>query len=98
MEVILTAILSEVASRSFSFLINKYMSGETRTESVDEMLQRLQLLLLRVRVILEEADGRSVTNQAMLQQLNILRKEMYRGYYVLDSFRGNQTRPKVTTT
>jgi hypothetical protein len=26
----------------------------------------------------------------MLQQLNILRKEMYRGYYVLDSFRGNQ--------
>jgi hypothetical protein len=98
MEVILTAILSEVASRSFSFLINKYMSGETRTESVDERLQRLQLLLLRVRVILEEADGRSVTNQAMLQQLNILRKEMYRGYYVLDSFRGNQTRPKVTTT
>jgi len=94
MEVILTAILSEVASRSFSFLINKYMSGETRTESVDERLQRLQLLLLRVRVILEEADGRSVTNQAMLQQLNILRKEMYRGYYVVDSFRGNQDKAK----
>ncbi|XP_066392345.1 uncharacterized protein [Miscanthus floridulus] len=71
-----------------------WWQGETRTESVDERLQRLQLLLLRVRVILEEADGRSVTNQAMLQQLNILRKEMYRGYYVLDSFRGNQDKAK----
>jgi hypothetical protein len=74
----------------FSFLIDKYMAEETTTESVDEMLQSLQLLLLRVRIILEEANGRSITSQAMLQQLNILRKEMYRGYYVLDSFRGNQ--------
>ncbi|XP_066382794.1 putative disease resistance protein RGA3 [Miscanthus floridulus] len=66
------------------------MAEETKTESVDEMLQTLQLLLLRVHVILEAADGRSITSQAMLQQLNILRKEMYRGYYVLDCFRGNQ--------
>jgi len=91
MEVILTAILGEVASRSFSFLIDKYMAEES-IESVDEMLQSLQLLLLRVRVILEEADGRSITSQAMLQQLNILRKEMHRDYYVLVSFRGNQAR------
>jgi len=70
------------------------MAEETKTESVDEMLQTLQLLLLRVHVILEAADGRSITSQAMLQQLNILRKEMYRGYYVLDSFRGNQDKAK----
>ena len=91
MEVILTAILGEVATRSFSFLIDKYMAEES-IESVDEMLQSLQLLLLRVRIILEEADGRSIISQAMLQQLNILRKEMHRDYYVLDSFRGNQAR------
>ncbi|KAG0543158.1 hypothetical protein BDA96_02G165900, partial [Sorghum bicolor] len=95
MEVILTAILGEVATRSFSFLIDKYMAEDPTTESVDEMLQSLQLLLLRVRVIMEEADGRSITSQAMLQQLNILRKEMYRGYYVLDCFRGNQDEAKA---
>ena len=66
------------------------MAEEITTESVDDMLQTLQLLLLRVHVILEAADGQSITSQAMLQQLNILRKEMYRGYYVLDCFRGNQ--------
>ncbi|CAL5075045.1 unnamed protein product [Urochloa decumbens] len=85
MEVIFCAVLGEVASRSFAFLIDKYLKEET----VDEMLS-LKLLLLRARVILEEADGRSITNQAMLQQLNMLRKEMYRGYYALDSFRGIQ--------
>jgi len=78
MEVILTAILGEVATRSFSFLIDKYMAEESTTESVDEMLQRLQLLLLRARVILEEAATEHPE------------KEMYRGYYVLGSFRGNQ--------
>ncbi|CAL5080705.1 unnamed protein product [Urochloa decumbens] len=85
MEVIFGAVLGEVASRSFAFLIDKYLKEET----VDEMLS-LKLLLLRARVILEEADGQSITNQAMLQQLNMLRKEMYRGYYALDSFRGIQ--------
>uniref|UniRef100_A0A0E0AF86 NB-ARC domain-containing protein n=1 Tax=Oryza glumipatula TaxID=40148 RepID=A0A0E0AF86_9ORYZ len=51
------------------------------------MEERLQRLLLRVRIIVEEADERIITNQVMLQQLNILRKEMYRGYFTLDIFR-----------
>ncbi|KAF0926890.1 hypothetical protein E2562_027744 [Oryza meyeriana var. granulata] len=51
------------------------------------MEERLQRLLLRVRIIVEEADERLITNQAMLKKLNILRKEMYRGYYTLDRFR-----------
>ncbi|XP_052163777.1 disease resistance protein RGA2-like [Oryza glaberrima] len=57
----------------------------TMTESAME--ERLQRLLLRVRIIVEEADERIITNQVMLQQLNILRKEMYRGYFTLDIFR-----------
>ncbi|CAL5092070.1 unnamed protein product [Urochloa decumbens] len=50
-------------------------------------MQRLQWMLLRVRrLTVEEAEGRCVSNQAMLQQLNILRKVMYKGYYMLDTF------------
>ncbi|KAF8731406.1 hypothetical protein HU200_016467 [Digitaria exilis] len=45
------------------------------------------MVLLRARVIIEEAMGRQITNQAMLQQLDILSDTMYRGYYLLDTFR-----------
>uniref|UniRef100_A0A0E0E6Y5 NB-ARC domain-containing protein n=1 Tax=Oryza meridionalis TaxID=40149 RepID=A0A0E0E6Y5_9ORYZ len=82
METFLSAILGDLASRSISFLINK--SSKPTALTVEERLQRL---LLRARIILEEADERLITNQSMLQQLNILRKEMYRGYYTLDRFR-----------
>ena len=82
METFLSAILSDLATRSISFLINKCMK---QTESAME--ERLQRLLLRVLIIVEEADERIITNQVMLQQLNILRKEMYRGYFTLDIFR-----------
>uniref|UniRef100_K3ZFL7 Uncharacterized protein n=1 Tax=Setaria italica TaxID=4555 RepID=K3ZFL7_SETIT len=33
-----------------------------------------------------QRDGTLHTNQAMVEQLNILRKEVYRGYYTLDNF------------
>ncbi|TVU01602.1 hypothetical protein EJB05_52938, partial [Eragrostis curvula] len=54
---------------------------------MEERLHRLQKLLLRVRVIVEEAEERRIANQAMLHQLNMMRKEMYRGYYTLYSLR-----------
>ncbi|KAF2921200.1 putative disease resistance protein RGA3 isoform X2 [Oryza sativa Japonica Group] len=82
METFLSAILSDLTSRSISFLVNK--CSKPTTPTVEE---RLQQLLLRARVIVEEADERFITNQAMLQKLNILRKEMYRGYYTLICFR-----------
>uniref|UniRef100_J3KZR7 NB-ARC domain-containing protein n=1 Tax=Oryza brachyantha TaxID=4533 RepID=J3KZR7_ORYBR len=86
MEVIVSAILGELASRTISFLIDKY-SERVTTTTEEERLDNLQRLLLRVRIIVEDAEERHVTNQAMLHQLNILRKEMYRGYYTLDTFR-----------
>lgn len=57
------------------------------TTTEEERLDNLQRLLLRVRIIIEDAEERHVTNQDMLHQLNILRKEMYIGYYTLDTFR-----------
>ncbi|KAL6615957.1 hypothetical protein ACP70R_038227 [Stipagrostis hirtigluma subsp. patula] len=50
-------------------------------------LQRLERLLLRIDTIVEEAEGRHITNQAMLRRLDILRQGMYGGHYILDAFR-----------
>jgi len=70
------------------------MAEETKTESVDEMLQTLQLLLLRVHVILEAADGQSITSQAMLQQLNILKEGDVQGLLRPGLFQRKPSQPR----
>ena len=86
MAMFLSSILSELTSRSISFLIDKCLR-QTSPPTVEETLSNLQRLLLRVQVIVEEADERHISNQAMLRQLSQIRKEMYRGYHSLDTFR-----------
>ncbi|KAL6642508.1 hypothetical protein ACP70R_020689 [Stipagrostis hirtigluma subsp. patula] len=83
MEVAISAISGEIISRLVSFLIKKHRD---RT-CVEEKLQRLQNLLLRVHTVVEEAEGRYITNSHMLLQLRMLVYGMYRGYHVLDTFR-----------
>ncbi|XBI51218.1 hypothetical protein VPH35_033764 [Triticum aestivum] len=86
MEVIFSAAMGELVSRSISFLVERYLKQRTAATTEEERLHSLQRLLLRLHVVIEEADDRLITNQAMLQQLSILKKEMYRGYYTLDIF------------
>ncbi|TKW41336.1 hypothetical protein SEVIR_1G307450v4 [Setaria viridis] len=43
-------------------------------------------VLLRAQVIVDEAMGWHITNQAMLQELNVLRDAIHRGCYVSDNF------------
>lgn len=83
-DAIVSAIMGELANRSMSFLIDKCWKRTAPTE--EERLDSLRRLLLRVRAIVEEAERRHITNQATLQQLDMLRKEMYRGYHTLDMF------------
>ncbi|OEL32481.1 hypothetical protein BAE44_0006500 [Dichanthelium oligosanthes] len=83
-EVTLSVIMGELANRSVSFIINKWSKQMAPTNQV---VDRLQTLLLRIGAMVEEADGQRITNQAMLLQLSILRKELYKGYYTLDTFR-----------
>ncbi|CAO2199947.1 unnamed protein product [Urochloa humidicola] len=78
-----SAIRSDLVSRSLSFMIDRYR----KEPSVDHNLRRLHQLLLRIRTIVEEAEGRNVTNQGMIRQLKVLREEMFRGYCVLDAFK-----------
>ncbi|CAL4899401.1 unnamed protein product [Urochloa decumbens] len=101
MAMFLSSIFSELTSRSISFLIDK-CTRSTSPPAVEETLSNLQRFLLRVQVIVEEADERHISNQAMLRQLSQLRKEMYRGYHTLDTFRcrgaheENQVSPSFT--
>ncbi|XP_003561289.2 disease resistance protein RGA2-like [Brachypodium distachyon] len=65
-----------------SLFIDRYSKKQARTVEVN-----LESILLRAQVIIDEAEGRHITNQAMLRQLSKLRDAMYQGYYVLDTFR-----------
>jgi hypothetical protein len=82
MESFLSAILGELISRSMNFIINKWSKPLTL-----DMEESIQGALLQAQVIIEEAMGRHITNQAMLLQLGMLRDAMHRGYYTLDAFR-----------
>ena len=92
METVLSVILGEIAHRSISFLINKFSNEAAAALPPDENLRRV---LMRVHIVVEEAEGRQIRNQAMLQQLKILSATMYRGYYVLDTFRYRAYREEI---
>ena len=61
MDTILSAFLGELASRSINFFISK--PSKPKVLDVEDSLQRA---LLRAQVIIDEAAGRNITNQAML--------------------------------
>jgi hypothetical protein len=82
MEILLSAVLGELTTRCIHFFISKC----TKQPALD-VDDRLQRVLLRAQVIIEEAMVRQITNQAMLQQLDMLRDTIYRGCYLLDTFR-----------
>jgi len=82
MEMLFSAVLSEAITRSISFFIGKCTKLQGH-----EVEDRLRRVLLRAQVIINEAMARQITNQAMLQQLDMLRGAMQRGHYMLDTFR-----------
>ncbi|KAL6845635.1 hypothetical protein ACP4OV_025130 [Aristida adscensionis] len=75
MDILVSAAVSELISRSASFLLKKCWR---RQPGAEKNLQRLSRLLLRAHAIVEEAEGRRITNQAMLQQLKMLAEAFYR--------------------
>lgn len=91
MEVVVTAIIGDLAGRSISFLVDRYLMNRTAShtgsgdDDEDRLVDRLHRLLLRLHIIVEEAEQRRVTNHAMLRQLGALREEMYRGHHALDT-------------
>jgi hypothetical protein len=79
MDVLLSAILGELTTRSINFFISK-ISKPTVLDVEDHLCR----ILHRAQVIVDEAMGRRITNQALLQQLDMIRDATHRGYYMLD--------------
>ncbi|KAM0835545.1 hypothetical protein ACQ4PT_062868 [Festuca glaucescens] len=85
MEHAIYAVTGELVNRFVSFLANKYHSSRACSE--EKQLKRLEQLLLRVGMVIEEADSRYIANSCMLMQLKTLAAAMYRGHHVLDTIR-----------
>ncbi|KAF8674828.1 hypothetical protein HU200_047959 [Digitaria exilis] len=83
METAITAVAGELLSRFISFTINKFCSSYVCSEKEE----RLQHLLMRAHTVVEEADGRHISNSGMLMQLKVLSEAMYQGYHALDTLR-----------
>uniref|UniRef100_A0A453MSN0 Rx N-terminal domain-containing protein n=2 Tax=Aegilops tauschii subsp. strangulata TaxID=200361 RepID=A0A453MSN0_AEGTS len=81
MDILFSAIVGDLISRSASFVISRYFQQQHGT---DKIVQKLHRLLMRIDTVVE---GRRITNQGMLCQLKMLRQGMYRGHYMLDAFR-----------
>ncbi|CAL5077966.1 unnamed protein product [Urochloa decumbens] len=79
--------MGDITNRVVAFLMAKCSKVFTAPTTEGKGQSDLQQLLLRVRVIIEEAEGRHITNRMIAYQLNMLRKEMYRGYFTLDTLR-----------
>ncbi|EEC71401.1 hypothetical protein OsI_03557 [Oryza sativa Indica Group] len=87
MDTFFSAVLGDLLGRSISFIVDSYYQQH---QGVEENLQKLHHVLLRIQAIVEEASSRHITNQAMLLQLTMLSNMMYRGYYFLDNFSWEQ--------
>uniref|UniRef100_A0A8R7PL79 Rx N-terminal domain-containing protein n=1 Tax=Triticum urartu TaxID=4572 RepID=A0A8R7PL79_TRIUA len=85
MEVAMSAVAGELVSRFISLLMSKYHSSIHAQSKEQNLAKRLRHLLLRVGTVVEEADGRYITNFGMLAQLKMFSEAMYGGYRVLDT-------------
>ncbi|KAM0840891.1 hypothetical protein ACQ4PT_059372 [Festuca glaucescens] len=83
MEALISALLGDIVSRAISMVVEKCRKQTTAKED----LQRLRHLLLRMSAVVEEAEGRWVSNRGMIRQVSMMIKQMFRGYYLLDSFK-----------
>ncbi|CAN6299860.1 unnamed protein product [Urochloa humidicola] len=83
MDLAISAVASDLASRFITFLINRLSVSSCAEEKAD----RLQRLLQRVETVVEEAEARYITNSGMLSQLKMLEDAMYRSYHALHTFK-----------
>ncbi|KAM3223527.1 hypothetical protein ACQJBY_057094 [Aegilops geniculata] len=83
MEMVVSAIAGDLVNRFISFLIKKHESHA----NLEKKVERLQQLLRRVHMVVEEAEGRYITNSRMLLELKRLAEAMYQGYHILDTIK-----------
>ncbi|TVU26769.1 hypothetical protein EJB05_29330, partial [Eragrostis curvula] len=84
MDALISAIAGDLVSRFISFVAQSCCS---HTQDDDDNRRRLERVLLRMHTVVEEAEGRCITNRGMLLQLKMLAEGMYVGDYMLDKFK-----------
>jgi hypothetical protein len=64
MEALISAVLGDIISRAISAVVEKCREQTTAKDhtTTEEDLQRLHQLLIRISAVVEEAEGRRVTN------------------------------------
>ncbi|KAK3143630.1 hypothetical protein QOZ80_4AG0302820 [Eleusine coracana subsp. coracana] len=83
-EVVVPAALSEIVGRIFSCLIDNFPRPSS-AGARDAHRRRLERLLGNIGSVVEEAEGRHITNLHLLNQLKSLTDAMYRGRFALEA-------------
>ncbi|TVU11075.1 hypothetical protein EJB05_44638, partial [Eragrostis curvula] len=81
MEVLASAVVSEIVGRIFSCVIDNFR-GSCRAR--DAHRQRLEALLLDIGSKVEEAEGRHITNLRLLAQLKVVTGAVHGGRFALE--------------
>jgi hypothetical protein len=68
MDILFSAIVGDLVSKSASFVISKCFQQQP---GIDMTLQRLERVVMRIDTVVEEGEGRLITNQGMLRQLKL---------------------------
>ncbi|CAL5041037.1 unnamed protein product [Urochloa decumbens] len=82
-DVVVPAALSEILSRIFSFLFDN-LTTRPAPGARDAHRRRLEQLLGNIGSMVEEAEGRHITNHQLLSHLKALTAGMYRGRFALE--------------
>ncbi|CAL4892435.1 unnamed protein product [Urochloa decumbens] len=80
-DAIISAIIGDVVSRAISLLVGRF----SNQESTEDKLQMISHLLIRIHSVVQEAKGRQISNNGILQWLSELINSEYQGIYLLDS-------------
>ncbi|XP_066161246.1 uncharacterized protein [Oryza sativa Japonica Group] len=83
MEIMISAVAGDLISRFISSVAQNYRNHIRKEDD----RRRLERILLRMHCVVEEAEGRHITNQGMLLQLKGFIEGFYLGYYVLDKIK-----------
>ncbi|TKW22870.1 hypothetical protein SEVIR_4G256400v4 [Setaria viridis] len=81
-EVVVPAALSEILGRIFAFLFDSLPRPSPGARELHR--RRLERLLGNIGSMVEEAEGRHITNQQLLSHLKALTVGMYRGRFALE--------------
>ncbi|XP_006662757.1 disease resistance protein RGA2-like [Oryza brachyantha] len=83
MEFLVSAAASDLISRFISSVAQNYSNHASKADD----RARLERVLLRMHSVVEEADGRHITNRGILLQLKGLMEGFYVGCYKLDKIK-----------